>query len=191
MEIAILGWGSLIWDPRTLRLAGDWQTGGPVLRIEFSRISDDGRLTLVIDEQHGVDVETRFALSGLSELDLAIKNLQEREGARHADSIGYACRDGRQSKQAVNQHPKSCANICAWLAQSSSDAVIWTAIGPRFETKAKNPFSVDAAISYLGNLREPTRTLARDYILKAPAEVTTPVRLKAEELFRKELQPGS
>ncbi len=38
MKIAILGWGSLIWDRRDLQIAGDWQQGGPVLPIEFSRI---------------------------------------------------------------------------------------------------------------------------------------------------------
>lgn len=73
MKIAILGWGSLIWDKRTLRLAGDWQTGGPVLPIEFSRVSGDGRLTLVIDPLHGVPVTTRFAPSAFTNLNDAIK----------------------------------------------------------------------------------------------------------------------
>ncbi|HOW68396.1 MAG TPA: hypothetical protein P5055_13320 [Candidatus Paceibacterota bacterium] len=58
MSIAILGWGSLIWNPRDLPITGDWQGDGPVLPIEFTRISDNGRLTLVIDERHGVDVPT-------------------------------------------------------------------------------------------------------------------------------------
>jgi hypothetical protein len=65
MKIVVLAWGSLVWDPRTLRLAHSWMEGGPVLPIEFSRVSDNGRLTLVIDEGHGVDVPTRYALSAL------------------------------------------------------------------------------------------------------------------------------
>jgi hypothetical protein len=28
-KIAILAWGSLIWDQRDLALAGDWQKAGP------------------------------------------------------------------------------------------------------------------------------------------------------------------
>jgi hypothetical protein len=63
MRIAILGWGSLIWKPNGLPMSGDWKRGGPVLPIEFSRVSSDGRLTLVIDEQYGVDVITRYVLS--------------------------------------------------------------------------------------------------------------------------------
>jgi hypothetical protein len=46
MKIAIVGWGSLIWDPRDLHLAT------AILPIEFSRISDNGRLTLVVDERY-------------------------------------------------------------------------------------------------------------------------------------------
>ena len=44
MKIAILGWGSLVWDSRQLPHSGEWHTGGPVLPIEFSRVSKDGRL---------------------------------------------------------------------------------------------------------------------------------------------------
>jgi hypothetical protein len=56
-KIAILGWGSLIWDKREEfeRLHGPWQSDGPSLKIEFSRISSTrgGALTLVIDPHHG------------------------------------------------------------------------------------------------------------------------------------------
>lgn len=48
MAIAILGWGSLIWCPGNLRIRGPWRHDGPVLPIEFARISADGRLTLVV-----------------------------------------------------------------------------------------------------------------------------------------------
>jgi hypothetical protein len=72
MKIAILGWGSLVWDPASLKehLEGDGEfiQGGPKLPIEFSRISKDGRLTLVIDEHHGTPVPTRVATSRLSNL---------------------------------------------------------------------------------------------------------------------------
>ena len=50
MRIAVIGWGSLLWSPRTLPLAGTWSSDGPVLPIEFARISVDGRLTLIIED---------------------------------------------------------------------------------------------------------------------------------------------
>jgi hypothetical protein len=49
-QIAILGWGSLLWEGGTDfdRHHGDWQFDGPTLRLEFSRISTSrlGALTL-------------------------------------------------------------------------------------------------------------------------------------------------
>jgi len=57
--IAILGWGSLIYELGELEsyVASDWKDGGPKLPIEFSRVSSsrDGALTLVIDEKNGVE----------------------------------------------------------------------------------------------------------------------------------------
>ena len=38
-NIAILGWGSLIWDPRDLQFDGQWRENGPLFPIEFSRPS--------------------------------------------------------------------------------------------------------------------------------------------------------
>jgi len=58
MKIAILGWGSLLWEPsaefeKWIELP--WKNDGPKLKIEFSRISGSrkGALTLVIDEVNG------------------------------------------------------------------------------------------------------------------------------------------
>lgn len=184
MKIAILGWGSLIWNPRELKLAGGRQIGGPVLSIEFSRISNDRRLTLVIDERSGVDVPTRYALSSPASLELAISDLQEREGAPNRDRIGFVnIQHHRQSPRASAQHPQTCERIRTWVKDNQMDAAIWTAIGPRFHEKAGEPFSADAAVRYLASLKEPTKALALDYIWKAPAEVVTPVRVKAEANF--------
>ncbi|MHC2302867.1 hypothetical protein [Rhizobium mongolense] len=62
LRIAILGWGSLIWDQRPefdMHHKG-WLRGGPVLMLEFSRISESRKsaLTLVIDNTHGEPCET-------------------------------------------------------------------------------------------------------------------------------------
>src|SRR3989304_5213294 len=60
MRIAILAWGSLLWDEEGNRefdkWRGDWEFDGPSLRIEFSRISKSRKdaLTLVIDPENGV-----------------------------------------------------------------------------------------------------------------------------------------
>lgn len=49
MAVVCLGWGSLIWDPRDLPLVSGWFDDGPLLRVEFTRQSANGRMTLVIE----------------------------------------------------------------------------------------------------------------------------------------------
>jgi hypothetical protein len=183
MNVVLLAWGSLVWDPGALRLAGNWMEGGPVLPIEFSRISNDGRLTLVIDERHGVEVPTRYALSALNDLDEVVSDLQEREGSPR-NRIGFidVARD-LTSDRALANHPRACARIRTWAKDRHADAVVWTAIGPRFQEKTGVPFSVDAAVHYLKGLKGPMRTLALDYLRKAPSDVVTPVRTRAAAVF--------
>ena len=78
MKIAILGWGSLIWQPKELKFVANigWKENGPVLPIEFARISKDGRLTLVITA-NGTEVPTLYSVSSIDTIDLAVLNLKE------------------------------------------------------------------------------------------------------------------
>jgi hypothetical protein len=85
MRCAVLAWGSLVWDPRNLQVAADFAPNGPLLPIEFCRISRDGRLTLVVDETFGAVCTTYSAPSAIETLDAAIENLRLREGAANAE----------------------------------------------------------------------------------------------------------
>lgn len=134
MKIAILGWGSLIWDPRELNLAAGWQEGGPVLPIEFSRISADGRLTLAIDERNGVYVSTRYATSSLTDLDESIADLQRREGTSNRNRIGsMGLNHNRQNPGTPSNRVRE--RIRAWAEHNDFDAVIWTALEANFDER--------------------------------------------------------
>ena len=168
MKIAILGWGSLIWDQRDLPTLGVWQKGGPVLPIEFSRISSDGRLTLVIDEKNGVPVQTRFAQSGSETLNQAIEDLRKREGTSKS-MIGVV-------SQTINIPKSGSDTIKGWAVEHKWDAVIWTGLPSNFEDIKRIPFTVENGLTYLSGLFGEKKAKAREYIDRAPEEVTTPIR---------------
>jgi hypothetical protein len=181
VKCAVLGWGSLIWNPGELKTAAPFAPNGPLLPIEFCRISKDGRLTLAIDETFGDVCTTYSAPSAFADLDAAIENLRKREGTI-ASEIGFVePAAGRQSDAAMERHPQVVATIGAWAEASGYDAAIWTALASNFDESGKGgePFSVTAAIRYLEalNAKDPAAfRRAWDYINKAPAEVETPVR---------------
>lgn len=79
MRVAIIGWGSLIYDRGVLRLVDGWHKNGPPLPVEFARISGNGTISLVISPEHGTTVTTYWAESMEGDLPLARENLCDRE----------------------------------------------------------------------------------------------------------------
>jgi len=152
MKIAIIAWGSLVWDPRTLQIKGDWDSSGPELDIEFSRVSKDGRLTLVIDPVNGAAVQTYVAQSKRNYLDDAIADLRDREGTI-IKRIGFIeARNGNSSKVKFADQIDVFQNVHAWCKRSNYDAAVWTALPTQFKEQTNMDFSVDNAIGYLGSL---------------------------------------
>ena len=97
LRIVILGWGSLIWDPRVLKIEEDWRTDGPNLPIEFARISsfgeDDERLTLVLFPEGG-RVPVLWTYSKINNLENAISDLMKREPYFFSELINEQIRCG-------------------------------------------------------------------------------------------------
>lgn len=160
MKIVVLGWGSLIWDPGDLPLAGPWKQPGPVLPVEFSRVSTKGKragcLTAVIDEEHGQPVTTWFALSPRGILEEAVEDLRKREGPTVPSNIGYVnLLTAAMHDVARQRHPAACEAIRKWALARRLDAVVWTALESNFKEVVGTPFSVKAAIEYLRSLPEP------------------------------------
>ena len=177
MKIAILGWGSLIWDPQGLAYEGNWRTGGPNLPVEFSRISSDGRLTLVIDRNNGQIVSTQYTTSTLTTLADAVENLHHREKTS-VENIGFI---DLQNQNSHSRHNDLVVQLKSWAQENDFDAVIWTDLPSKFEIGGKAvPFSVNTAVDYLQGLSGETADKAREYIAKAPEEVDTPVRRKIQ-----------
>lgn len=189
MKIAILGWGSLLWDcrPEFDGQCDRWQFDGPVLPLEFSRVSA-GRneaLTLVIDEQHGQPCQVAYALSKRKRPEDAIADLRCREGTT-VGNIGAYFLDG-PNKQ--TRAPNALGSIASWAALNSLDAVVWTGLESNFTDKnrleAGLPFSVENAIGHLQALNPAAKAKAAEYVWRAPDFIDTPLRraLQSEPWF--------
>jgi hypothetical protein len=175
MRIAILGWGSLVWDPRDLLLSEIFKPGGPSLPLEFSRKSADGRLTLVIDEDHGTpSVPTYYAISAYQALEDAICDLRHREGTTEQNIGVHTIAAGKWERSAKSALAQRAIEEWLLARRNIVDAVIWTNLGP----SENFSFSEAAAEKYLKSLTGVCRKKALDYLTKAPPEVKTPLREK-------------
>ncbi|WP_085936101.1 hypothetical protein [Enhydrobacter aerosaccus] len=175
-RIAILGWGSLLWDEQlTFDQQHDvWQFDGPLLKIEFSRISTSraGALTLVLDSRNGTATQVAYCASRRSALLEAVEDLRERESTKNVSNIAYTHRNGEER----SRDGETGAVVSAWAIAQGFDAVVWTDLQSNFRQKTGRSFSVDAAVAYLQHLPKDGRRAAFEYINKAPAFVDTPLR---------------
>lgn len=192
-RIAILGWGSLIWDKRSDfdDWHDDWQNEGPLLDLEFSRISGKTRkhaLTLVIDSENGVPCPAQFALSKRKKPEDAIADLRCREGTIMR-LMGFYFADN--SRVCVPPVPTS---IAPWAAAKGIDVVVWTGLPSNFKgektklglKESDAMFSVGNAIAHLQSLPADGKAMAAEYVWRAPAYVDTPLRrvLQAAAWFK-------
>jgi hypothetical protein len=174
MKIAVLGWGSLIWDKRELSIAdGQWHENGPLLPIEFARISNDGRLTLVIKPNWG-EVKTLYAISSFDDISQAIENLRLREGTK-AEKIGYY-NFLTNEKQIRKANEIILPRLEEWKAQVAIDEVIWTDLPPNFQDRLKIPYTVENIGKYLNGLDIEAFDRAKQYVNRTPAQVETRFR---------------
>lgn len=173
LRIACLGWGSLIWDPRDLPIRREWFKDGPFAPVEFTRQSSDGRMTLVIDSDAA---PLRILWAQMTSVDPseAITALCKREDIveRNCDSRIGSWRQGDTA-------PVNIPDLPAWADARGLDAVVWTALGPRFKGEDRSP-SVDEVIGYLRALTGPIRDHAREYIERAPRQIDTKYRREIE-----------
>jgi hypothetical protein len=182
MAIAILGWGSLCWNPGELLTVGGWEPTGPMLPIEFARISRADRLNLCLFA--GADlVQVYWIRSAAPDLETARDNLRSRQNCVTAADIGYLARDGSFQFRSL---PGLAANVKSWLeVHPDLEAVIWTDLRSNFEAKTGGTsFTVESGIAWLQELVRANRhQRAEEYLRKAPPQTETRLRARAREVF--------
>ncbi len=175
LRIVCLGWGSLIWDPRELRLRTQkkpWHRDGPELPIEFARRSKDDKITLVITEG-APPVPVLWADVDFDDVDKARSNLTEREwkGGDPHTVVGMWTESTSESSPCADR-------IAQWAQEKGVDAVIWTKLPPKFTEECRVP-SKDEVVGHLASL--PDDAKAKEYVRQTPVQIATPYRKEIEE----------
>lgn len=174
MNIACVGWGSLIWDPRGLPIQRCWFSDGPLLPLEFARHSRSDYVSLVIVPGARA-VRSLWVPLTISDLETARQKLAEREGI---DNVGIARSIGWWTLQhtPAGHIP---AVIGKWAVPLGLDAVVWTNLPPRFNNVERVP-SVGEVLQLLRQLPQPAQQRAEEYIRKAPRQIDTTYRRAIE-----------
>lgn len=173
LRIACLAWGSLVWDPRELPVRRVWFNDGPFAPIEFSRQSDDGRITLVIDEK-AEPIRLLWAHMISTSVEDAQKALREREGIAAKD---WFSRIG--CWKTGDSPPRDIPELPQWAEAQRLDAVVWTRLAPKFGNENRSP-SAEEVIAYLSRLVGTVRDHARQYVELAPRQIDTAYRRQIE-----------
>lgn len=177
-KIAVIGWGSLIWDLDNLApfVAGDWMMGaGPALPFEFTRVSPKRKMGLAVclDYVNGDRCPTNAILSKSTNIDQAAEELRARERAKIIDYIGMIHPASGARRSSI---PEVADIFEDWCRRTGAAGAVWTDLGGNFEEDRGAPFSVPGAIAYLKTLQGDSLIEAVRYIEYAPAATNTPLR---------------
>ncbi|KIQ21944.1 hypothetical protein RT97_27110 [Variovorax paradoxus] len=180
-KIVCIGWGSLIWDPRTLPCVGGWNRDGPMLPVEFARESAGRKITLVICE-NVPEVQSLWTLLAADNVATARQQLglREFEAAKPKwieANIGYWDRSG-----GIYQGEGAPA-IAAWAQERGLAGVVWTGLSCGFKISPGVMPRAEEIVAHLNELDGAERIAAEEYVRRAPSQIDTEYRkLIASEL---------
>jgi hypothetical protein len=192
MNIACLGWGSLIWDPGSLPLRPNapprWFTDGPELPVEFARQSGDGRITLVIvPAQVAKPQPVLWAYLTSPNIADAHEALARREWGRDPLPRQWTSQDWTNWKerniarwtQQAGLGAAHTQQIAAWANGRKLDGVVWTILRPRIGGVERVATCAEV-VNYLNGLTGSKRQGAEGYVRKAPCQIRTNCRAAIE-----------
>lgn len=178
MQIAVIAWGSLLWKPGPLKLASGWHPGGPALPLEFVRNSEDTPELALALCAGAKPCPTYWAYLDAPDVPSARAMLGAREkiDPAHPEWIGTVpTHDG--------VHSDVAARIEAWRREKGLDAVVWTAVPPRFAGCEGRVPSAQEVLHWLATRGGDERAAAEHYIRRTPAHIDTRYRRLIEAVL--------
>ena len=176
--IACIGWGSLVWDPRSLPLHGTWQNDGPPLPVEFARESGTrpGKrcISLVICADVP-RVQTCWALLDVPDIRTARDELGRRE-YEEAKPNWIEANIGFWDGASGTSSGMEAETIAAWAAERGFAGAVWTSLPCGFRKIRGTMPTVQAVVSYLRALDAVDKPGAEKYARSAPPQIDTSYR---------------
>jgi hypothetical protein len=126
-------------------------------------------LTLVIDTDHGSANTVAWSLSKRVRPEDAVADLRCREGTQIKNIEKLVITVDRPEGE-------TSSIVWTWAREKKLDVVVWTNLRNNFADKRKQPFSIEAAKTYLKDLSPESKSKAAEYIWRAPEFIETPLR---------------
>lgn len=181
MKIAVVAWGSLLWKPAPLQLASGWHPGGPHLPVEFCRVSEDTpELALALCPGARL-CPTYWAWLDTADVAAARAMLHAREKItperpEWVGTVPAAHRAGAAMVGDAAVADATAATIDAWRRAHGIDAVVWTALPPRFDGRDGRAPAAREVLQWLASRQGDERAAAEHYIRRTPAHIDTRYR---------------
>lgn len=172
MDIAIIGWGSLLGKNKALNLSNDWKGDGPSLPLEFAYISKSKSLTLALNPSSPI-VQTHWALGSFDSLDTARESVARLSRAK-IDEIGFLSKDDKSSSKKTS--PEMQKELINWLVEKSLDKIIWLDRRSNFQEVTHLEFTLDTAVDYIMGLGKNEALAMERYVISTPEQIETPLR---------------
>jgi hypothetical protein len=103
---------------------------------------------------------------------IVICDLRSREGTTRSN-IGFSFADGSRQE---SRDPAALQSIATWAKTKKFNVVVWTDLGSNFDKVCGKPFAVAAALTHVQSLDDEAKTIAAEYMRRAPAFIDTPLR---------------
>jgi hypothetical protein len=166
--IAVLGWGSLFWDPRELVLENPWTEDGPLIRVDYLRRSSRNRVTLVLHET-GREVPSLWTSYAGDNWTRVRDMLVVREGVTGQPEVIQHWTTGGGERANI-------AGLPVWAGGKGADHVLWTGLPPRWDRIDGRLPTLEQVVGFLGGLRPDRHHAAEEYVRRTPAQIMTPIR---------------
>ena len=149
--------------------------------IEFARISDDGRLTIVV-HSGSRRIATYSVEADHEAVGTARENLRLREGPVRCETLArdewIASVDTSGERRGMIG-PVDVDAVREWLRAKGYGSAIWTAIPPRLSHPRHGSIrvlTVEAVVDYLRSLAPELQMKTRDYFRSVPSDIQTQLR---------------